>query len=133
MNFPQKNKEPTLGFRFIKGLDIAYLTLIYFIFGICISMPLDRFFGKFDPVEADKQLVSVLLLEIVAHVAMLGVIIYIVRNIVEKIPSPFEGIQGLQHLKLKELGNAAVFVFFLMFYQKHLIDKMNYVYKRIYP
>ena len=115
----------TLKFRVVKSADIAYLTLLYF------SMPLDRAFGTFDPVKADKKNVMLLMFEIFAHVAMLGVIVYIVRNVVERIPSPFEGVAGLQHKKLKELGNAAIFVFFLFFYQKYLIDKMNYVYKRL--
>jgi hypothetical protein len=125
------SQSPTLHFRAIKALDISYLTLIYFVFGVTISMSLDKAFGKFDPVKADKKNVALLMVEIVAQVSLLGVIIYIVRNIVEKIPSPLEGVAGLQHKKLKELGNASVFVFFLMFYQKYLIDKMNYVYKRI--
>jgi hypothetical protein len=121
----------TLKFRVVKSADIAYLTLLYFVFGAAISMPLDRAFGTFDPVKADKKNVMLLMFEIFAHVAMLGVIVYIVRNVVERIPSPFEGVAGLQHKKLKELGNAAIFVFFLFFYQKYLIDKMNYVYKRL--
>lgn len=122
-----------LMFRTVKAADIAYLTLIYFALGAGISMPLDHLFGKFDPVAAQKKHVALLLFEIFAQVAMLGVLVYIVRNVVERIPSPLEGVAGLQHKKLKELGNAAIFVFFLFFYQKYLIDKMNYVYKRMFP
>jgi hypothetical protein len=120
-----------VAFRFIKAADIAYLSLLYFIFGVAISMPLDRAFGNFNPMRADKKHIMLLLFEISAHVAMLGVIVYTVRNLAELIPSPLEGVAGLQHKKLKELGNAAIFVFFLFFYQKHLQDKMNYVYKRL--
>ena len=123
--------EPTISFRAVKMLDISYLTLIYFFLGFLISMRLNKQFGKFDPEVADKKSTERILAEIGLHVCLLGVIIYIVRNLVEKIPSPFEGVEGLQHKQLKELGNATVFVFFLMFYQKHLQDKMNYVYNRL--
>jgi hypothetical protein len=125
------SQEPSMQFRIVKALDISYLTVIFFTFGFIISMILDKHFGKFNSEEADKKSTLRLLVEIVLHVCLLGVIIYAVRNIVEKIPSPFEGKYGFQHKKLKELGNASVFIFFLMFYQKHLQEKMNYVYKRL--
>lgn len=120
-------------FRVVKAADIAYLTLIYFILGAGLGMPIDRMLGKFDPREADKKNIVLLLFEIFSQVALLGILVYITRNFVEIIPSPLEGVAGLQHKKLKELGNAAIFVFFLFFYQKYLIDKMNYVYKRMFP
>lgn len=120
-----------LKFRLVKSLDIAYLTFIYFIFGVGLSMPIDQALGKFDSVEAEKKGMPRLLFEVAMHVAFLGIIIYIVRNVVERIPSPFDGVAGLQHNKLKELGSASVFVFFLMFYQKNLVDRMNYIHHRI--
>jgi hypothetical protein len=124
--------EPvSLKFRAVKALDISYLTVLSFVFGVTISLSLDKAFGTFDPEKADKKNIALLMLEIVGHVCLLGVIIYIMRNVLEKIPSPLEGVQGLQHKKLKELGTASVFIFFLMFYQKHLIAKMDYVYNRI--
>lgn len=125
--------QKALVFRVVKAADIAYLTLIYFILGAGLGMPIDRMLGKFDPKKADQKHLMLLLFEIFSHVALLGILVYVVRNLVEVIPSPLEGVAGLQHRKLKELGNAAIFVFFLFFYQKNLIDKMNYVYKRMFP
>jgi hypothetical protein len=49
-----------------------------------------------------------------AMIWIIGVSTYIIRNIVELIPSPFEGIQGLIHKRVKELGSAGVYTLILM-------------------
>ena len=121
----------TIPFRLVKVLDISYVTTLYFVLACAISIPLDKLFGKFDPKKADKKHLSVLFSEIILHAWLLGAIIYFGRNIVELIPSPFEGMQGLVHSKLKELGNGAIFTYFLIFYQKYLRDKMLYVQSRL--
>ena len=71
------------------------------------------------------------LLDIIVIIWINGVIIYIVRNLVELIPSPFNGMYGLVHVKVKELQNATVFVFALLYFQYPLRQRINYLYNSI--
>jgi len=121
----------SLAFRTVKVADIAYVTTLYFVLACVISIPLDKAFGTFNAKEEEKKSTARLMAEVLAHAWLLGAIIYLTRNVVELIPSPFEGVQGLIHSKVKELGNASVFIFFLMFYQKYLRDKLAFIQARL--
>jgi hypothetical protein len=122
-----------LAFRTVKIMDIGYITTIYFVAAFFISTWIDRrVLGPFKPEVADRKTTLRLFLECLAHIYVVGVVIYIMRNIVEKIPSPWNGVAGLDHLRVKELTNAAVFTFIFLFYQKHLRDKLFYLSDRIY-
>jgi hypothetical protein len=75
------------------------------------------------------------LLDIIVIIWINGVIIYIVRNVVELIPSPFNGMYGLVHVKIKEIQNATpfvfVFVYVLLYFQYPLRQRINYLYYSI--
>ena len=60
-----------------------------------------------------------------------GIIIYLVTNIVELIPSPFNGVCGFEHLRLKELKNGVVFVFVFLYFQKNFKSKLQLLYDNI--
>lgn len=119
--------------RLIKILDIGFITTIYFIFAFIVSTYVDRkILGTFDPVKAQKKTTLRLFAETVFHMYCIGITIYIARNIAEKIPSPFHGIGGFDHFRVKELTNAAVFTFIFIFYQLHLRQKLTYIADRFY-
>ena len=123
--------SPSISFRVVKALDISYVMLLYFLLAVAISIPLNKLIGPFDPLKADQQSVVTLLIEIILHIWLCGIIIYTGRNIVEKIPSPFDGLEGVVHTKLKELANGAMFTYFLLFFQTNLRDKLVYLHKRM--
>ena len=120
-----------LGFRLVKIADIGYITILYAISGLVITKAFDVTTAKLDR-EENKQKSSLrLFFEIVLYLWIAGIIIYAIRNIMEIIPSPFEGVYGLQHLQVKELGNAGVFVFIFFYFGESLKEKLNVMYDRL--
>eukprot|EP00798_Chlamydomonas_sp_ICE-L_P028816 gene28816-32005_t len=123
-------KGHALGFRMVKILDIGYITVIYFILALCIGIPIDRMLGKFNPVAYDKKSSLIIILELILHVYILGIVMYSVRNLVELLPSPLNGLYGYDHMRLKEMQNAAIFGLIIIWNQQYLIKKMLYLHDR---
>ena len=120
-----------LGFRLIKIADIGYITILYAISGLVITKAFDLTTAKLDTQENKQKSSFRLFFEIVLYLWIAGIVIYAVRNIMEIIPSPFEGVYGLQHLQVKELGNAGVFVFIFFYFGESLKEKLNIMYDRL--
>lgn len=118
--------------RSIKIIDIGYITIIYFMLAFYLSIWVDAKLGDFDKEKAASKSTFRLTLESIFHIYLIGVLIYIMRNLVEKIPFPLDGVQGFIHLKVKELTNAAVFTFIFILYQKHLRAKLEYIRERMF-
>lgn len=116
--------------RGIKIIDIAYVSAIYLTLGAVLSISIDRQLGKFNPVEADKQSSALLYGEVLLHFACIGILMYIVRNVVEWIPFPLNGVAGFDHMKLNELRNAGLFGVIFFLFQNNLRDKLVYLSKR---
>ena len=83
--------------------------------------------GPFKKEEYEKKSTGIILGEILLHFFVIGVIVYVLRNIIERIPSPVEGVGGFEHRRLKEIGGGVIGVTILIGFQKHLQDKLTYV------
>jgi hypothetical protein len=119
------------GFRFIKILDIGYVTLIYFLLAIVIAVLMDKLYGEYNEKDESKKSTLRKTLDLVGMIWLNGVIIYIARNIVPLIPSPFNNINGFKHSRLKELESAYVFDFVLIYTQKNLVKRMEVFYDTV--
>lgn len=117
--------------RSIKMIDIAYVATIYLTLGASLSIFIDRKLGKFDPKEADEKPVSRLYGEVLLHFISIGILMYIVRNTVEWIPFPLNGVYGYDHMRLNELRNAGLFGVIFFLFQNNLREKLVYLSKRI--
>ena len=117
--------------RGIKIIDIAYVAAIYLTLGAVLSLTIDRQLGKFDQQEADEKSTAQLYGEVLLHFASIGILMYIVRNIVEWIPFPLNGVYGYDHLRLNELKNAGLFGVIFFLFQNNLKDKLIYLSKRV--
>jgi hypothetical protein len=126
-----KNLSDEFKLRGVKIIDIAYIATIYLILGAVLSLIIDRQLGNFDPEEADNKTNVQLYLEVIIHFAFIGVLMYIVRNAVEWIPYPLNGVYGYNHMKLNELKNASLFGVIFFTFQKHLKDKLVYISNRV--
>jgi len=112
-------------------LDIGYTTLIYFLLAILIASSMDHLYGPYDEkTEAQKSLPRKTL-DLVGMIWLNGVIIYFIRNIVALVPSPFNGLYGFQHNRLKELDSAYVFDFVLLYNQPNLMKRMEILFNTI--
>lgn len=56
---------------------------------------------------------------------MLGISTYIIRNIVELIPSPFNNIYDFHHKRVKELSSAGVYTLILYQCMSYFRGKLN--------
>jgi hypothetical protein len=119
------------GFRFVKILDIGYTTLIYFMLAIVIASLMDILYGKYDENKEKQKSLLRKTLDLVGMIWLNGIIIYFIRNIVALIPSPFNGLFGFQHSRLKELDSAYVFDFVLIYNQPNLVKRMEILFHSI--
>lgn len=120
-----------LGFRLTKIADIGYITILYAIAALILAKVFDKV-SKFLDVEDDSQKSSPrLFFEIILYLWAAGIVIYGVRNLMELVPSPFDGVYGLEHLRVKELGNAGVFIFIFFYFEESLKKKMTVLYNRL--
>jgi hypothetical protein len=84
--------------------------------------------GQFnEKVEQNKSIVQ-LTLELIATVWYYGVLVYIVRNLAERIPFPLDGYQGFDHKKVKELSSATVFTFMFILFSDYIKSKLIFYY-----
>jgi len=117
--------------RSIKILDIGYITVIYVVFSIVIASFVDNIIGKFDEKKESKKPIWRILIEMILAIWFYGVLIYIVRNLVELIPFPLNGYEGFEHKRVKELGNATVFTFTFLIFCDYFKSKISFFYNII--
>ena len=117
-----------IGFRLIKILDIGYVTLIYFLLAILCAVLMNRLYGEYNEQDESKKTTLRKTFELVGMIWINGIIIYIVRNLVPLIPSPFNNINGFKHSNLNELKSAYVFDFVLIYTQKNLVKRIEVFY-----
>jgi hypothetical protein len=110
-----------LSVRGIKILDIGFIAAMYFIIGLIASKLFDKLFGTFDPKKEEKKHIIQISLELIGMIWLIGVSTYVVRNLAEFIPFPFDGILGFKHSKVKELTSASVYTLIVMGHL--LVDK----------
>jgi hypothetical protein len=123
----------TLPFLIAKLVDIGLTTVYMLVAAIAISWVVEHWYGPFEPKEHESRSTLSLALEIVTHFFLLGVLAYLVRNVVERIPYPLEGVGGFQHHRLKEVEDAGVFIIVFLFYDEHLAQLLKYFATRIFP
>ena len=115
--------------RSIKIVDIGYITVLYIIMSLICAIITDKVMGEFDEKKEAQKPVWRLTLEFILTIWLYGVLIYVVRNVIELVPFPFDGYLGFSHKKVKELNSAMVFTFTFVLFSKHLKAKLDFYYK----
>ena len=119
-----------------KVTGIAYVTVLYFSFGLMIAKGFDTLYGTFDKKKYENntrnESIAWLVLDILSHIVFLAVVLYVLRNIVERIPFPLEGLGGYRHRRLKELYSGPVMDFVSLFFQQNLTKKIKYFMKLVF-
>jgi hypothetical protein len=114
--------------RTVKIFDIGYITSIYFVLGIFFAKCFDKLYGTFNEKSEKKKSMLIRTFELIGMMWISGIVIYIIKNIVELIPSPFNGLYGFDHLRVIELKNGAVFTFIFLLVQSHFTMKLSSYY-----
>jgi hypothetical protein len=117
-------------FRLIKLLDIGYVVGLYIVTGIMIGIALSLAIPAFDARAADRLPFSVVLLEVIGHFWLLSLLVYAVRQVAEVFPSPWHNVAGLDHFRLKELNQPALFTVVLTQTQSTLLARVAYLIQR---
>lgn len=130
-NKPTQSLKEDLIIRAIKIIDIGFITILYFILGFVMSIWFNRVYEKYVDLINDYKSNLRLAIELLIHIWLLGVTVYIARNLVEKIPSPLDNLYGFSHKRVKELHSATVFTLVFFFSQTYMREKMAYLYKRL--
>jgi len=126
-----KEAPYTPTFVAVKLLDIGLVTIYFFVLGLAAAKAFDAVMGDFNEDNFKDVPLWRLFLEIVAQLFALGIIAYILRNLVRLIPFPLDGVAGFHHLRLKELDGGEVMALVLILFQRNLIDKVLYFVKRV--
>jgi hypothetical protein len=110
-------------FRFTKIADIAYISGISVIICVILAILSSKIFGVYTKEQHEKEKATysypVFYLRIAGRffivVAYIAILLYILRNLMEYIPSPFHGICGLDHYRVKETEILPSVLFILLF------------------
>ena len=103
--------------RSIKILDMGYIAFLYFVPAVLLARWVDSIYGEFDEKAELRKSVGQRALEIIGILWLNAVILYVVKNLVELIPSPFHGLYGFDHYRVRDLTSASMFVFVFLFAQ----------------
>jgi hypothetical protein len=130
-SLPKQTLEHDILMRSIKILDIGFINVIYIFLALFMSKVVDSVLGEFDEEKEKEKPLWYRIVELCIGFWMFGVLIYIIRNVVERIPFPLNGYQGFDHLRVKELGSAGVFSLSFFMFNSFLKSKVIYNYKQI--
>jgi hypothetical protein len=130
------NLTHDLSIRGLKLIDIGYLFTASSIVGYASARLLAHTFPfKKEKYKKTKQGKIKLALEILLEMAIIGVVFYLARQIIQALPFPFDGWKGINapssfkgynHKSLKEYGNPFPIAFFIVLYQDNLRAKISY-------
>jgi hypothetical protein len=127
------NEVPfTAAFLGVKLLDIGLTTIYFFVVGILAAKGFDTVFGEINHEDYRNKSIGLLFLDIIVHLFILGVVAYALRNIVQMIPYPLNGMAGYDHFRLKELEGGEVMALVLILFQKNLHAKVLYFVNRVF-
>ena len=112
-------------FRLVKMFDIGYLTVVHFLLALGFGKLLDMIYGNYDQVEENKKPLIQIMFEVIGMFWVTGVFIYIYRNVVRYVPSPFDGYFGFKHALVKEITDGSVFV--LVFFYAQQTQKLKFL------
>jgi hypothetical protein len=110
--------------RSIKILDIGWSASAYFIMAMFTLFILNKLIIYKEEEENKKSTVR-LIVELLLYFWLIGVLIYISRNIYPLIPWPLDGVYGYEHIKTKEVTNAALYGTFLIVFNTNLQRQFN--------
>lgn len=132
----RKNWRFEISMRGIKILDMTITIAIGCICGFIVGRFLSNFYFPFKASNYpdDAAGITRLFFEIMFELILIGIFLYIVRNLVELIPSPTEGLRGwnppktfkgYMHLALIELNMELPYMIFVIDADTSLLAKIN--------
>ncbi len=119
------------GYYTVKAFSISYIYVIQFLLSFLVALALNKVFKDFDASEADKKSSINLVIEIMGQLVLVGILSFVIRNIMSLFPYPLDGVYGVETKRIKEFVSAPVIPFILLFFYRNLKDKMSYLFNRL--
>lgn len=114
--------DRTIGFYSIKVVSLFIVSILYFISGSIFSLLLDEAVPDNDPVQ---QSTIMLLTEISIIFGVIGVVFYMNRILIKKMPFFLDGYFGFQYSLLHDAASGMIVGYILYAYQDKLISKLK--------
>lgn len=122
------SKEITI--RSIKMVDISLLGVYYLFGGIILSLIIDKLFPVYDEEVYRNKSSQEIFLEVCLNISLIMIIVYILRNIVEKIPFPLDGVAGYEHKRVSEIKGGVLIAFAVITFQPNFKNKVTLLINR---
>jgi hypothetical protein len=108
---------------FVRLLGVGWVGVLSFVFAFMVSMFLDRL----TPELNERKSRWLTFTEVAFQFGIIGIIVFLARGFIKKIPFPLDGMDGYTHRQLGELRSLPLLVFIFMFFQKRTQDKMRHL------
>ena len=112
------------GLFVVKLLGISFVGVLYFWLSVAASYPIDRYVFTNHEQKKKKRIINEVI-KISTQTALLMVIAYLVRNVVDRTHFPLNGLFGYNHLKLKEINGGIIIAFALLVTQYNLKHRIT--------
>lgn len=123
----------TSAFVTAKITDLALVTFYYFSLAIVFSVALNFLTQLYEShLPSKEKTTRRLTFEIIANIFFVAVAFWVIRNVVERIPFPLEGMGGYRHARLSQATTAAIATLTLVLFQTSLTDKIRELNARIF-
>ena len=114
-----------LKLQMIRGLDIAYISIIQFSFAIFMNIGLDKLFlPEREKIQDNTNIVQEFLL-LCIMIALLVTFAYVGRKVIRQIPSPFHMMFGYRHDKMPELGDISAITGFMLLTSGYIESRIS--------
>ena len=113
--------------RTIKIIDIIFITILYFFVGYYTAIFIDGIFVKIFGDEYSAKTQLTVLFELIVQMSFVGITVYILRNTIELIPFPLDGLYGFDHMRMKELKSGSLLSLAVVLFQYNLQSKFLYL------
>jgi hypothetical protein len=117
-------------FYIIKIIAISLTSIYFILLGSSFSLYIKNHITKYDEDIYFNKSKFKIFIEVSIIISLLGISHYIIRNIVERIPFPFEGIGGFQYKMLKEIGGGIILSYVLYVFHPDLHKKIKHLFDR---
>lgn len=117
--------------RSIKIFDLTVFNILYVVMAYIVMSLMNSFGGEVYLLEEQRRGTPELIGLVAIRIAIYTVSLYIIRNIVQLIPFPLEGVSGYKHLMTSGAVNAATFMSFSMAFDTTLRIRTKILEERI--
>ena len=129
---PAPAKQPLsedIVIRLIKIFDMGYTNFLFGIPALFVATFLNNsVYAKIqigDIKKDEDKTLPAILTEVLICLTISGIVAYILRNLLQMIPFPFEGIYGYQHMRVTEVRSGMIISMFLLWMSPVLLNKFK--------